>query len=143
MRTKVPLVCLINGDTCHGSEVLAACLQDHKRAVIVGEKSGGKASIQSRLCVDYHDLVFTTSLLLRPSGKKLDRMSVRGYDDSWGVTPDVGQAVTLPPEERAALRESLDRRTVIRHRDQPAPEQRFIDRQLERARRCLQDLVRK
>lgn len=144
VRTKVPLVCLINGDSCRSSEVLAACLQDHKRAVILGEKSRGKASSQIvRRVVGGRDLAFTASVWLRPSGKKLDRMSIPGYDDSWGVTPDAGQAITLPPAERVALRQFLERRMIIRHHDQPAPMEQFVDRQLERARRYLQDMQQK
>jgi carboxyl-terminal processing protease len=137
--TGVPLVVLINGDSAKGSEGLAACLQDHKRAVIVGEKSRGKYSFQTVEGVKGRVLRLTNTVVLRPSGKKLDRISIPGYDDSWGVTPDAGQALILPPEERTELQEHLARRAILRHKDQPAPEDRFTDRQLELARRCVQD----
>jgi carboxyl-terminal processing protease len=142
--SKVPLVVLINGDTAKASEALAACLQDHNRAVIVGEKSHGSASLQTiELCGNCRELLLTIAVMVRPSGKKLDRMPIPGYQDSWGVTPDSGCSLTLPPEERTALQDYMARRASLRHKDQPAPGDCFIDRQLDLARRYLQDQLEK
>src|SRR5262249_11024405 len=41
-----PMVCLVNRASASGGELLSACLQDHKRAVILGERTFGKASVQ-------------------------------------------------------------------------------------------------
>src|SRR5262249_52767419 len=40
--SKFPMVCLVNGMSASGSEIVSACLQDHGRAVIMGERSYGK-----------------------------------------------------------------------------------------------------
>ncbi len=41
----LPMVCLANGDTAMASELMAAALQDHKRAFVIGERSRGKARV--------------------------------------------------------------------------------------------------
>jgi carboxyl-terminal processing protease len=65
-------------------EVFAAALQDHRRAVIVGERTSGRGSFQNVGRLNDHELVLTTAILLRPSGRKLDRMKIPGHrDQEW------------------------------------------------------------
>ena len=68
---------------------MAACLQDHKRAVIVGERTVGRGGVQNLLNFKPTggQLRITTAVFLRPSGKKLHRIGKTG--DDWGVKPDV------------------------------------------------------
>src|SRR5262249_44225495 len=47
--TKLPLVVLVNGSTSGGAELVAAALQDHGRAKVAGQRSRGKASVQTAL----------------------------------------------------------------------------------------------
>jgi carboxyl-terminal processing protease len=140
-RTNLRIVCLVNGETSSAAEFFAAALQDNKHAVIVGERTRGKASAQSIECLskqDY-DLCFTTAIFLRPSGKKLDRIRLAGHDaDEWGVTPDAENMVQLTQKELLALQEHMAQVAVIRRRDISVKELPAVkDRQLQRAMEML------
>lgn len=77
----MPLAILINEGSASGSEIVAACLQDYKRAIILGTKSFGKASVQSIIPLsDGSALRLTTSKYYTPSGKVIHET---------GVTPDI------------------------------------------------------
>jgi C-terminal peptidase prc len=133
-----PMVCLINNDSARASEIVAACLQDHRRAVIIGERSQGVASIQRVMdCPGVDGLLrFTSAAFCRPSGKKLDKIKIAGRpDDEWGVTPDRGYAMPLSAKEREQLADYLQMRTFIYPPGRPVKpsEPGFRDRQLEAA----------
>jgi C-terminal peptidase prc len=103
---KVPLVCLINGSTARASEIVVACLQDHKRAVIVGERSYGNTSLDTiRLLGDSGgEIRFAHILMCRPSGKNITKWMTSGKEEEeWGVTPDKGFVLKLSAQERDAL----------------------------------------
>jgi carboxyl-terminal processing protease len=138
-RAKFPVVCLVNGETAGSGEVVAACLQDHQRAVLMGERTQGACGIQGNLHLSEgkaDKLVLTRASLYRPSGKRLYRAHTPdANDDEWGVTPEPKYLVSLPAEERRRLADSLDRQTFILPRDQyaKATVAEFTDRQLGKA----------
>jgi carboxyl-terminal processing protease len=140
-----PMACLINGASASGSELLAAALQDHQRAVLVGERTAGKGSVQSIQPLAGGELKYTTGLFVRPSGKPWDRIRLPdSQPDDWGIRPDKGCEVILPEKERADLQENLERRTFLFPAEMP-PEKRvprFVDRQLERALEHLRTQVK-
>ena len=138
-RTGLKLACLVNGDTSSAGEIFVAALQDHHRAIVVGERSHGKGSVQNTNSINHYDLTCTIGLFLRPSGKKLDCMMIPGRDaNEWGVTPDTGNVVQLEQKEQDALKEHLERRSYIYRRDDSAKESpEFKDRQLQRALEVL------
>jgi carboxyl-terminal processing protease len=87
----LPLVVLVNGETSGGAELIAAALQDHGRARVVGQRTLGKGSVQRPLQVDLPGVPMkvTTGTFVRPSGKNLHRFPDSKATDDWGVKPDV------------------------------------------------------
>jgi carboxyl-terminal processing protease len=108
-----PVVVLVNHDSASASEIVAAALQDNGRAVVVGERSYGKGSVQSifRLAPDGKNAVkLTTQTWWRPSGKNMDKgMAEKQNSDEWGVSPDEGLAVPLSKEEYIRFLYELDK----------------------------------
>src|SRR5207245_5737911 len=87
-----PMVILINRLSASASEIVAAALQDHRRAVIVGERSYGKGSVQNIIKIEGNTsaLKLTTASYQRPSGKNIHRFPDSKETDEWGVKPDEG-----------------------------------------------------
>jgi carboxyl-terminal processing protease len=108
-EVAMPIAVLINEDTASASEVLAACLQDHHRALIVGVRSFGKGSIQRLFSVgkDGAMVKLTTALYYPPSGRNIDKLSKPDGSDEWGISPDPGLEVKLDQAENEAWRESF------------------------------------
>ena len=78
---NIPLVTLINGGSASASEIVSGGLQDHKRSVIVGQKSFGKGSVQVILPIGRREgLRLTIARYYLPSGRTIQAK---------GVTPDV------------------------------------------------------
>ncbi|MEY4395693.1 MAG: hypothetical protein RL595_2942, partial [Planctomycetota bacterium] len=130
-----PMVCLVNGGSASGSEIVSACLQDHHRALIIGERSYGKGSVQNIQAFGDGELKLTIASFWRPNGKNLNKSSTKGKDeDEWGVKPDL--EIKLSRKERDDLADSQREAEVIQRKDKPAApasDKNFKDRQLEEA----------
>jgi carboxyl-terminal processing protease len=138
-----PMVCLVNGYSASGSEIVSAALQDHNRAYIIGERSYGKGSVQNIQQFDGGDIKLTTASFWRPSGKNLNKASTDGKDeDVWGVTPDL--VIKLSHKERDDLMEAQRKSEVIQRKDRPPKETKaeFKDRQLEAALEYLRGQIK-
>jgi len=92
----LPMAVLVDGLTASAAEVVAACLQDHGRAIVVGSRSFGKGTVQSIMPLsDGSGLVkLTTSEYLRPSRVNIHRRNDEESVSTWGVSPDLGCAIT-------------------------------------------------
>ncbi|MDQ2921696.1 MAG: S41 family peptidase, partial [Acidobacteriota bacterium] len=70
----IPLVILISKDTASASEIVAGAMQDHDRALIVGETSFGKGLVQSIIPLDYGGaLTLTSAKYYTPAGRLIQR----------------------------------------------------------------------
>jgi carboxyl-terminal processing protease len=100
--TNYPIAILLNRYSASASEIVAAALQDHARAIIVGERSYGKGSVQN--LIEMEDgataLKLTTASYWRPSEKNIHRFPDSKETDDWGVKPDKGYEVKLTDEEK-------------------------------------------
>lgn len=120
-----PMVILVNHYSASASEIVSACLQDHKRAIVIGERTWGKGSVQNVIpfsevspeagdsASDQHAaarsaLKLTTAGYQRPSGKNIDRKPGAKDSDAWGVMPDAGFEIKLNDDELISLQ--MDRR---------------------------------
>ena len=89
----IPLAILVNAGSASASEIVAGALQDHRRAVLIGEKTFGKGSVQSVLSMDEGTAIrLTTAKYYTPSMEVIHER---------GIEPDI--VVAMPPEEWRTL----------------------------------------
>src|SRR5207237_1083934 len=143
MPESIPIVILINRYSASASEIVAAALQDHLRAVIIGERSFGKGSVQNIIPMENGTsaLKLTTASYWRPSGKNIHRFPDSKEEDEWGVRPNAGYEVKLTDEDRIAYFKYRRDRDVIRRpgqeakaeKDKDGKQKEFRDRVLDKA----------
>ena len=94
-----PMVLLVNGGSASASEIVAGAFQDHKRAILVGEKTFGKGSVQSVLPMENGTAIrLTTAKYYTPSKRMIhDR----------GIEPDI--VVPMSPEESTRSTSTMPR----------------------------------
>jgi len=109
----MPIVALINGGTAREAELVAAALQDNRRAVLVGTRSFGESSIESLIPLQGNGAIrLTTARFMTPSGQRIQGK---------GLTPDL----TVMPVKLAKLRQGnrlreADLRGALKNTD-PVP----------------------
>ncbi|MBI2223183.1 MAG: S41 family peptidase [Acidobacteria bacterium] len=80
--TDLPVVVLVNRNTASASEIVSGALQDHDRAVIVGETTFGKALVQSVYRISMNaGLALTTGRYFTPSGRLIQRPWDHAFDE--------------------------------------------------------------
>ena len=104
---NVPLVVLVNGESASAAEIVAGALQDHDRALIVGENTFGKGLVQLPIQLEYDSaLLLTIAKYFTPSGRLIQRDYSNGalydYSTRGGLGPDKINSQTAPtgPESR-------------------------------------------
>jgi carboxyl-terminal processing protease len=110
-----PMVVLVNRYSASASEIVSACLQDHQRAVIMGERTWGKGSVQNIIELEHgrSALKLTTAAYRRPSGKNIHRFPDAKDSDPWGVMPDLGYELALNDRETRELAANRRQRDII------------------------------
>jgi carboxyl-terminal processing protease len=95
---KLPLVVLVNRGSASGSEIVAGCVQDLGRGILIGSETFGKGSVQSVLSLeDGSGLRLTTAKYYTPSGRSIHRNMKTGKG---GITPDIVIAVDRDTEAK-------------------------------------------
>lgn len=90
---EIPMVVMINKGSASGSEIVAAALRDHKRAILLGEKSFGKGSVQTIIPLsDGAALRLTTAKYYTPAGESIHEK---------GIEPDIIVTKEEVKEEKA------------------------------------------
>jgi len=99
----LPLIVLIDGNTASASEVVAAALRDHSRALLVGEKSYGKWTVQDLIPIGRRGsgglLKITTQSFHPPTG---ERVSTDPSGERSGLLPDIEVEVDIEVRNRLA-----------------------------------------
>jgi len=97
----MPMVVVVNRGSASASEIVAGALQDHDRAIIVGETSWGKGLVQSVYTLQYSaGLALTTSKYYTPSGRNIQRDYSSFYDYYVADEGDDGSASEMPLKDR-------------------------------------------
>ena len=144
-----PIVVLMNVGAASASESVAGALQDHKRAIIMGEESFGKGSVQSMMGLqDGYGLKLTTARYFTPSGRsiqakgispdiELDNISLKGDEeeeesiDFSSQEKDLKNSLSAQDEEETTSEDptELSPEEILKSQDEitDARDQEFVD----------------
>lgn len=122
--TNLPVAILVNGGSASAAEIMSGCLRDHGRAVLVGERTFGKGSVQNVISLpDGSALRLTTAMYYTPSRQVIHKH---------GINPDFEVVLTDDEHRQLAM-------AAVGATGEGAPPP--ADRQLQRAVDVVQDVL--
>lgn len=115
LPVDVPLVVLVDRLSASASEIVAACLQDHGRAAVAGQRSWGKGTVQNVIELEggRSAIRLTIGSYRRPSGKEIHKWKDAKESDEWGVRPDDGLEALLTNHQNDLIVYARRRRDLI------------------------------
>ena len=133
-----PIALLVNQKTASAAEIIAACLQDHQRAVLVGERTFGQGIVRGlfQLKSGVGAVKLPIAAFYRPNGRSVNRYPDSKDSDDWGVRPDAGYEVALTDEELKQYEKDRAARDVLN--SETTPRMDFQDHPLQKALDGLQ-----
>ncbi|MFA6316784.1 MAG: S41 family peptidase [Elusimicrobiota bacterium] len=141
---ELPIVTLVNEGSASASEILAGAFQDHRRALIVGSRTFGKASVQSVIpLADGSGLRLTVARYYTPAGRMIHRDE---KTKTGGIVPDILVPVSRENESRLYAQwdmiYSKDRKPRSMVRKEEMVRDEALDRAVEllKAREALKSL---
>lgn len=147
---EFPMAVLVDRFSASASEIVAAALQDHQRAIIVGERTYGKGSVQEVIELEGRTsaLKLTTASYHRPSGLNIHRFPDSKDSDDWGVKPNPGFEVKLTFAEAADYWNGRRDRDVVFGKTGARPaagkeKKPWVDKVLDRAVAHLREELKK
>ncbi|MBI1372667.1 MAG: PDZ domain-containing protein [Phycisphaera sp.] len=121
---NVPVIVMVNGSSASASEIVSGCLQAHHRALIVGQRSFGKGSVQHlfRIGFDKAYLKLTTQYYKLPDGRIIHR---RPGAEMWGIEPDV--KVRMSDRQTAAILRARTYLDILREKGEKIDPKQFLN----------------
>jgi len=137
-----PIALLVNRNTASAAEIVAACLQDHQRAVVIGERTFGQGIVRRifQLKDGVGAMKLPVATYFRPNGKPMNRFPDSQDSDDWGVSPDAGFEVALTDDELKDYEKDRASRDALT--GEATPKTGLQDSQLEKALEFLRERLK-
>jgi len=141
---SVPMVVLVNGGSASASEIVAGALQDHERAVIMGQQTFGKGSVQTILPLGNNTAIkLTTARYYTPKGRSIQAKGIVPdipLDDGSSTTPglklresDLSKHLSeANPAPQVEDKAQAAAKATIKYQFTPAPRPKEVDEKLQR-----------